>query len=253
MQADAHFRNEDRYRVSLGIRIRNCRDPDALEAVAEAGEARTGDKGLRSLIALFHLHGRRIRLPDVRDEGRIAGLLRCDELLFFRFGRRYRRRDRVGQGAEARGVARLHGVGVGPARGRRRVRVAGPARPRILLDDDKGIGVRAAQDLVAGDRVVRRVQPRQHDVALGGHRGAHNVGRRGRGGNVRRLAHHPGPHLLRPRPAPGLVLVCPVVIPGPHLYLELGPCDSPLRVSEVAEPAGYSLPRSVSLSSFQEG
>ena len=89
-------------------------------------------------------------------------------------------------------------------------------------------GVRTPQDLVAGDRVVGRAQPHQHDVALGGERGSHEVGRRGRRGNVRRLTHHQGP-CLGPRPAPGAVLVFPVVIPGPHLHVELGPLRQPVQ------------------------
>ena len=75
----------------------------------------------------------------------------CDGGFFFRF--RHGRRGRAG-GAQASGVACLHAVGVGLARRRRGVRVAGRARPRVVFDDDEVLGVGAAQDLVPGYGVV---------------------------------------------------------------------------------------------------
>ena len=53
---------------------------------------------------------------------------------------------------------------MGPARRTPGTHVAGPARPRILLDDPEGVGVGVPQHLVAGDRIVLQREP-----TAGGH------------------------------------------------------------------------------------
>ena len=157
----------------------------------------------------------------------------CDDEDFFLFCRRHGRGERVRQGAQPRGVTGLHGVGVGLARRRCRVGVAGRSRAGVVLDDHQGVGLGAAQYLITSDGIIRGVRPKQKDLTCRTDGGARHVDGHGQ----RQLDPGGG---FRPRPVPGAGGVLAVGVTCPHANVVVGIEVESVSVSVVS--VGWSFP-----------